>query len=80
MTRKRYVKLLMACGHSRNDAADWARNAREVLNRSYRADMESWECVYKDMAQVSRIWWLRDFYLVNVDILHRALYGEVAHE
>lgn len=80
MTRKRYVKLLMACGHSRNDAENWARNAREVLNRSYRADMESWERVYKDMAQASRIWWLRDFHLANVDILHRALYGEVAHE
>lgn len=80
MTRKRYIKLLMACGHGRNNAEDWARNAREVMNRSYRADAEAWERVFRDMARVAATGWSRNFRLVNANLLHRALYGEAAHE
>ncbi len=80
MTRKRYVKLLMACGHDRNNAEYWARNAREVMNLSYRADVEAWERVFRNMARVAPTEWLRNFRLVKANLLHRALYGEVAHE
>lgn len=80
MTRKRYIKLLMACGHDRNSAKDWARHAREVMERSYRSDAEAWERVYRDMAQVAATGWSRAFRLIKADLLHRALYGEVAHE
>ena len=80
MTRKRYIKLLMACGHDLNNAEDWARNAREVMNRSYRADAEFWERVFRDMARVAATGWSRNFRLVKANLLHRALYGEVAHE
>lgn len=80
MTRKRYVKLLMACGYDRNGAEYWARNAREVMNLSYRADVEAWERVFRNMARVAPTEWLRNFRLVKANLLHRALYGEVAHE
>lgn len=80
MTRKRYIKLLMACGHDRNSAEDWARDAREVMDRSYRVDVEAWERVYRDMARVAATEWSRVFRLACADILHRALYGEAAHE
>lgn len=80
MTRKRYIKLLMACGHDRSSAEDWARNAREVMNRSYRADAEAWERVFRDMARVAATEWSRAFSLIKADLLRRALYGEVAHE
>lgn len=61
MTRKRYIKLLMACGHDRNNAEDWARNAREVMNWSYRADAEFWERVFRDMARVAATGWYTQF-------------------
>ena len=80
MTRKRYTKLLMACGHDRNGAKDWARYAREVMEHSYRVDAEAWECVYRDMARVAVSEWLRAFELAKANLLHRALYGEVLHE
>lgn len=80
MTRKRYIKLLMACGYDRNSSEDWARNAREVMNQSYRADAESWERVFRDMARVAPTEWSRNFRLVKANLLHRALYGEAAHE
>lgn len=80
MTRKRYIKLLMACGYDRNSSEDWARHAREVMNRSCRADAEAWERVFRDMARVAATWWSRNFRLVKANLLHRALYGEVAHE
>ena len=80
MTRKRYIKLLMACGYDRNSSEDWARNAREVMNLSYRADVEAWEHVFRDMARVALTEWSRNFGLVNANLLRRALYGEVAHE
>lgn len=80
MTRKRYIKLLMACGQDRNGSEYWARNAREVMNRSYRTDAEAWERVFRDMARVSATERLRAFRLIKADLLYRALYGEVAHE
>lgn len=80
MTRKRYIKLLMACGQDRNGAEYWARHAREVMNRSYRADAEAWERVFRDMARVAATEWSRAFELIKADLLHRALYGEVAYE
>lgn len=80
MTRKRYIKLLMACGQDRNGSECWARNAREVMNRSYRADAEAWERVFRNMAWVAATEWSRAFSLIKADLLHRALYGEVAHE
>lgn len=80
MTRKRYIKLLMACGHDRNSAEDWARDAREVMDRSFRVDVEAWERVYRDMARVALGKFSRDIRLSRADILHRALYGEVIHE
>lgn len=80
MTRRRYVKLLMACGQDRNGSEYWARHAREAMNRSYRADAEAWERVFRDMARVAATGWLRNFRLVKANLLHRALYGEVAHE
>ena len=80
MTRKRFVKLLMACGHDRNSSEDWARYAREVVNRSYRSDVEAWESVYRDMARTAATERSRGYRLAKADTLHRALYGEVAHE
>ena len=80
MTRKRYVKLLMACGHDRNSSEGWAHDAREVMNQSYRVHMEGWERVFRDMARVAPTEWSRAYRLSKADLLHRALYGEVAHE
>lgn len=80
MTRKRYVKLVMACGQDRNGFEYWARRAREVMNLSYRADAEDWERVFRDMARAAVPEWLRAFRLIKADILRRALYDEVAHE
>lgn len=80
MTRKRYIKLLMACGFDRNSAEGLARCAREILCRSYRADAESWERVYRDMALHTRSEFVRGLRLTRTNIFRRALYGEVAHE
>lgn len=41
MTRKRYVKLLMACGFPRNDCQEAAQAVR-VTECSYQDDMEDW--------------------------------------
>lgn len=46
MTRKRYVKLLMACGFPRNDCQD-AAQAVQATECSYRADMEDWLGVFR---------------------------------
>lgn len=46
MTRKRYVKLLMACGFPRNDCQEAAQGVRET-ECSYRADMEDWLKVFR---------------------------------
>lgn len=46
MTRKRYVKLLMACGFPRNDCQE-AAQAVQVTECSYRADMEDWLRVFR---------------------------------
>lgn len=46
MTRKRYVKLLMACGFPRNDCQE-AAQAVQVAACSYRADMEDWLRVFR---------------------------------
>ena len=50
------------------------------MSRSYRADAEEWERVFMDMARVAKTEWSRTFRLIKADLLHRALYGEVAHE
>lgn len=42
MTRKRYMKLLMACGHSRNDAAQAARIVQIPPCDSYLRDLRRW--------------------------------------
>lgn len=80
MPRKRYVKLLMACGHDKNSSEDWARSAREDIKRSYRADAESWERAFRGMARVARGEFVRGLRLARANIFHRALYGGVAHE
>lgn len=41
MTRKKYVKLLMACGFPRNDCQEAAKAVR-VTECSYQDDMEDW--------------------------------------
>lgn len=41
MTRKRYVKLLMACGFPRNDCQEAAQAVR-VTECSYQDDMKDW--------------------------------------
>ena len=75
MTRKRYIKLLMACGYSRNHAARSARYV-QAHRASYRGDLVCWLAAfyvgawYESMKELRR----------KVNILHRALYGEVAHE
>lgn len=46
MTRKRYVKLLMACGFPRNDCQEAAQAVR-VTEGSYRADVEDWLRVFR---------------------------------
>lgn len=55
MTRKRYIKLLMASGFSRNSAAQTARYARDQLCGwgFFRRDAESWMTVWRAMARLS---------------------------
>lgn len=46
MTRKRYVKLLMACGFPRNDCQEAAQAVR-VTECSYQDDMKDWLRVFR---------------------------------
>lgn len=80
MTRKRYIKLLMAGGMKRNVSNGLAQYACEVIACSYHDAAVSSERVYRRMARSAKspLWRVR--WEVAADILHRALYGEVAHE
>ena len=49
MTRKRYVKLLMACGFPRNDCQEAAQAVR-VTECSYQNDMKDWLSVFRWLA------------------------------
>lgn len=75
MTRKRYVKLLMACGYSRDDAA-WSARDVQAHRASYRGDLVCWLAAFYGGAWYESMKELRR----KANILHRALYGEVAHE
>lgn len=46
MTRKRYVKLLMACGFPRNDCQEAAQAVR-VTECSYQDDMKDWLSAFR---------------------------------
>lgn len=75
MTRKRYIKLLMACGYSRDHAAWTARNV-QANRASYRGHLVCWSAAFYGSARyesTKELW-------RKADILRRALYGEVAHE
>lgn len=75
MTRKRYIKVLMACGVSRKYAA-WAARCVQAYRTSYREDLVcSLESLRAGVLPVSAEELCR-----RIEILHRALYGEVAHE
>ena len=79
MTRKRYIKLLMACGYSRNRCKRFAKVAREF--GSYCGDLIDWA---HGFSGVSRNRFedeaVRKRYRRAAAILKRALCGEVAHE
>lgn len=79
MTRKRYVKLLMACGYPRRDCEEGAREAR-IFRTSYREDLECRAFGLRVTANFCSVEWESQFRRRAADILHRALYGEVAHE
>ena len=75
MTRKRYIKLLMACGYSRNHAARCARYV-QAYRASYRGDLVCWLAAFQGGAWYESVKELR----LKVGILRYALCGEVAHE
>lgn len=79
MTRKRYVKLLMACGCSRDHAA-WSARDVQAHRASYRGDLVCWlnlSFAAMPWAQTDE---QRSVLRRRAAILKRALYGEVAHE
>ena len=79
MTRKRYIKLLTACGYSRNRCKRFAKVAREF--GFYCGDLIDWAHGFSD---VSRNRFedeaVRKRYRRSANILRCALHGEVAHE
>lgn len=75
MTRKRYIKLLMACGYSRNHAARSARYV-QAYRASYRGDLVCWLAAFYGGAWYESMKELRR----KVNILRYALHVEVAHE
>ena len=79
MTRKRYVKLLMACGYPRNGCNGVAKTARTV-SASYREDLVLREFGLRMGGRHSTSAETKRFCRCAADILRRALYGEVAHE
>lgn len=113
MTRKRYIKLLMACGVGRNYAA-WAPRCVQASRVSYREDLAcSLESLragvlpvsaivqrhadgrlsgvpqgplgqHQQLDQIIALMAQLHAFLEErcrrIEILHRALYGEVAHE
>lgn len=72
MTRKRYVKLLMACGLPRNYCQAEAWVARET-GPSYRTDMEDWLNSFR----IRRLFAIKDedskHFSRCIDILRQAL-------
>ena len=80
MTRKRYVKLMMAVGITRNDAEVYAGIARMNLVTPYRSDAESWERVFRIAARSATDGWVRDYLFRSSAILQQALYGRVSYE
>lgn len=80
MTRKRYVKLMMAVGFSRNCAEESARIARMSPATPYRYDAEAWERVFSAMARLAPDGLVRDWRSRSAAILQRALYGRVSYE
>lgn len=79
MTRKRYIKLLMACGFPRSECKEASRAAR-ITRDSYRLDLERWETSLRIVAANCAVEYEAQFRRRAAAILHRALYGEVAHE
>lgn len=79
MTRKRYIKLLMACGYPRCDCEEGAREA-QITCGSYRQHLELWETSLRIVAANCAVEYEAQFRRRAADLLHRALYGEVAHE
>lgn len=75
MTRKRYIKLLMACGYSKDHAA-WSARDVQAHRASYRGDLVCRLAAFYGSAWYESTKELRR----KADILRRALYGEVAHE
>lgn len=75
MTRKRYIKLLMACGYSRNHVARCARYV-QAYRVSYRGDLVCWLAAFYGGAWYESMKELRR----KVNILRYALHVEVAHE
>lgn len=79
MIRKRYIKLLMACGYPRRDCEEGAREAR-ITCGTYRQHLELWETSLRIVAANCPVECEAQFRRRAADILRRALYGEVAHE
>ena len=79
MTRKRYVKLLMACGFPRGECNEAARAAR-ITRDSCQRDLECWEASLRIVAANCAVAYEATFRQCAADLLHRALYGEVPHE
>ena len=79
MTRKRYIKLLMACGFPRGECKEAAKAAR-ITRDSYRQDLECSETSLRIVAANCAVEYEARFRRRAADILRRALYGEVAHE
>lgn len=79
MTRKRYIKLLMACGFPRDECNEAARSAR-ITRDSYRQNLECWETSLRIVAANCAVEYEAQFRRRAADLLRRALYGEVAHE
>lgn len=79
MTRKRYIKLLMACGYSRNWCKRFAEAARAF--GSYCGDLIDWAHEFSGVAR-NRFEdeAVRKRYRRSANILRHALYGEVDHE
>lgn len=79
MTRKRYIKLLMACGYSRNRCMRFAGVARAF--GSYFGDLIDWAHAFSGVAR-NRFEdeAVRKRYRRSANILRYALHVEVLHE
>lgn len=79
MTRRRYVKLLMACGFPRDECKEAAKAAR-ITRDSYRQDLECWETSLRIVATNCAAEYEARFRRRAADLLRYALHVEVAHE